>query len=83
MVRIFPPDRAKIFRTEESTDFIRLKYILDVREFPDSPFAEKVVHDFSVIEQDPEVSIVAREARMQIFRQASCPSMSAVGSCSA
>ena len=39
-------------------DFIRLKYILDVREFPDSPFAEKVVHDFSVIEQDPEVSIV-------------------------
>ena len=39
-------------------DLIRLKYILDVREFPDSPFADKIVHDFSVIEQDPEVSIV-------------------------
>ncbi|MFQ9916385.1 MAG: hypothetical protein ACLRWQ_08300 [Flavonifractor plautii] len=39
-------------------DPIRLKYILDVRDFPDSPFAGKVVHDFSVIEQDPEVSIV-------------------------
>ena len=39
-------------------DLIRLKYILDVRDFPDSPFAGKVVHDFSVIEQDPEVSIV-------------------------
>ena len=35
-----------------------LKYILDVRDFPDSPFAGKVVHDFSVIENDPEVSIV-------------------------
>ena len=33
-------------------DLIRLKYILDVRDFPDSPFAGKVVHDFSVIEQD-------------------------------
>ena len=39
-------------------DLIRLKYILDVRDFPDSPFADKVVHDFSVIENDPEVSIV-------------------------
>ena len=39
-------------------DLIRLKYILDVLDFPDSPFADKVVHDFSVIENDPEVSIV-------------------------
>ena len=39
-------------------DLIRLKYILDVRDFPDSPFADKVVHDFSVIENDPEVNIV-------------------------
>ena len=38
-------------------DLIRLKYILDVRDFPDSPFGDKVVHDFSVIENDPEVSI--------------------------
>ncbi len=39
-------------------DLIRLKYILDVREFPDSPFADKVIHDFSIIENDPEVSVV-------------------------
>ena len=37
---------------------IRLKYILDVREFSDSPFADKFVKDFSVIENDPEVDIV-------------------------
>ena len=39
-------------------DLIRLKYILDVRDFPGSPFADKVVHDFSIIENDPDVSIV-------------------------
>lgn len=42
-------------KAEES---IRLKYILDVRDFPDSPFADKFVHDFSVIENDPDVDIV-------------------------
>ncbi|MBR5519509.1 MAG: homoserine dehydrogenase [Clostridia bacterium] len=37
---------------------IYLKYILDVRDFPDSPFADKMIKDFSIIENDPEVSIV-------------------------
>ena len=36
-----------------------IKYILDLREFPDSPFADKVVHDFNIILNDPEVSLVA------------------------
>ena len=39
-------------------DLVRLKYILDVRDFPDSPYADCFVKDFSVIEQDPEVNIV-------------------------
>ena len=38
---------------------VEVKYILDLREFPDSPFADKIVHDFSVIENDPEVTVVA------------------------
>ncbi len=37
---------------------VNLKYILDIRDFPDSPFANQVVHDFSIIEQDPEVDVV-------------------------
>ena len=37
---------------------IALKYVLDLREFPGSPVEDKVVHDFSVIEQDPEVELV-------------------------
>jgi homoserine dehydrogenase len=37
---------------------IAVKYILDVREFPESPYREKIVKDFSIIENDPDVSIV-------------------------
>ena len=37
---------------------VELKYILDVRDFPDSPFADKIIHDFGMIEADPEVDIV-------------------------
>ena len=40
-------------------DDINIKYILDLRDFPDSPFADKVVHDFNIILNDDEVSIVA------------------------
>ena len=37
---------------------IQLKYILDVRDFPGSPFADRLVKDFGIIENDPEVDIV-------------------------
>ena len=40
-------------------DEINIKYILDLREFPDSPFADRIVHDFDTILNDPEVSLVA------------------------
>ncbi len=39
-------------------DEINIKYILDLRDFPDSPFADKVVHDYDVIVSDPEVDCV-------------------------
>ena len=37
---------------------IQVKYILDVRDFPDSPFKDCFVKDFSIIENDPEVEVV-------------------------
>lgn len=37
---------------------IRVTHIVDVRDFPDSPFAPLMTKDFSVVENDPEVSIV-------------------------
>ena len=39
-------------------DGINIKYILDLRDFPDSPFASRVVHDFNIIASDPEVDCV-------------------------
>ena len=38
---------------------VNIKYILDLRDFPGNPFENKVVHDFNVILNDPEVSVVA------------------------
>jgi homoserine dehydrogenase len=37
---------------------LSVKSILDIRDFPDDPFAEIFVKDFKLIEDDPEVTIV-------------------------
>ena len=39
-------------------DSLELKYILDIREFPDSPYKDKLIKDFNIILNDPEVKIV-------------------------
>lgn len=39
-------------------DQIELKYVLDIRDFPDSPFGKLVIHDYAVIENDPEINVV-------------------------
>lgn len=43
---------------KKADELIDLKYILDVRQFPDSLFAGCFVQDFAVIENDPEVQVV-------------------------
>ena len=37
----------------------QIKYILDLREFPDSPFGKLGVHDFNIILNDKDVTVVA------------------------
>lgn len=37
---------------------IEVKYVLDLRDFPGDPIQEKIVHDYKVIAEDPEVKIV-------------------------
>ncbi len=39
-------------------DDINVKYILDLRDFPDSPFADRVIHDFNVIKEDDSLDAV-------------------------
>ena len=44
--------------TKRVGDEIFVKYILDLREFPGDPMEDKIVHDYAVIQNDPEVAIV-------------------------
>lgn len=39
-------------------DEIEVKYILDLRDFPGDPMADKVVHDYDIIANDDEVQVV-------------------------
>ncbi len=37
---------------------VRVKYILDLREFPDSPYADRVIHDPEPLFTDPDVALI-------------------------
>lgn len=37
---------------------INVKYILDLRDFPGDPYENKVVHDYNIILNDPDISII-------------------------
>ena len=38
---------------------IEIKYIVDIRDFTGHPLADKIVSDFSIVTNDPEISVVA------------------------
>ncbi len=44
--------------TQRAGEEIEVKYILDVRDFPGDPHEDLIVHDFSVIRDDPEILAV-------------------------
>lgn len=44
--------------SRNAAETVSIKYILDSRDFPGDPFEEFIVHDFSIIENDPEVSVI-------------------------
>lgn len=37
---------------------IIVKYVLDLREFPGDPIQDRIVHDYQIIAQDPEITVV-------------------------
>ena len=55
----------EVIRTNQETidlktgDELRVKYVLDLRDFPGDPVEEVLVHDYEIIVNDPEVKIVA------------------------
>ena len=56
VVEILEKNRRTI--AKRTGEDVNVKYILDLRDFPGTSVADKIVHDFSVIENDPEVSMV-------------------------
>ena len=56
VVEVLEKNKAEI--TKSAGVAVALKYVLDLREFPDSPIADKIIHDFKVIEKDADVQVV-------------------------
>lgn len=50
-------DNADIV-AKNAADKIEVEYILDIRDYPDSPYAGKVIHDFETILNDDSISVV-------------------------
>ena len=56
VARVLEGNKAQIAR--KIPGGLELGYILDIREFPDSPFRQKITHDIDVILNDPQVKVV-------------------------
>ena len=56
VVEVIEKNKAEI--NKKSGEDIHIKYILDLRDFPGDPYADKVVHDVEQILTDPEVKII-------------------------
>lgn len=55
-VEVFYKNRENL--EKKAGEPLDIKYILDLRDFPDSPYVDKFVKDFNVILNDPEVTVV-------------------------
>jgi homoserine dehydrogenase len=44
--------------TRNANQEIRVKYILDIRDFPESPYRSLMIHDFETIVNDPGIAVV-------------------------
>ncbi len=56
VVEVIEKNKEEI--NKKSGEDINIKYILDLREFPGDPYADKVVHDVELILNDPEIKII-------------------------
>ncbi|MGN0402473.1 MAG: homoserine dehydrogenase [Acetatifactor sp.] len=56
VVEVIEDNNAEV--SAKAGEEMHVKYILDLRDFPGDPYEDKVVHDFQVILEDPEIDIV-------------------------
>lgn len=52
-------NRNRELIASDGGEVIRVKTILDLRDFPGDPYEDKIVHDFEVILKDPTIQVVA------------------------
>ena len=50
--------KNKALIKERTGEEVNVKYVLDIRDLPESPYHDKIVHDVNIIINDPEVAIV-------------------------
>ena len=51
-------ERNSAVACKQAGEEVLVKYILDLRDFPGDPYEDRVIHDYNVILNDPEVSVV-------------------------
>jgi len=51
-------EKNKELINKKAGEGLNIKYILDLREFPNDPYEEKVIHDFDVILADQEITVI-------------------------
>jgi len=56
VVEVIERNNAQVSRN--AGEEMHVKYILDLRDFPDDPYGDRVVHDVNIILQDSEIGIV-------------------------
>lgn len=56
VVEVIEDNNAEV--SARAGEEMHVKYILDLRDFPGDPYESRVVHDFNLILNDPDVSIV-------------------------
>ena len=74
IARVLEQNAAKIART--ARDEVAIRYILDLREFPDSPYADRVIHEIApildlsdVIVDIVETGTTLRENDLAVFTE--------------
>lgn len=56
VVEVLDTNRESI--AKRAGDEIEVKYILDLRDFPGDPMEGKVIHDYGIIAENPEIQVV-------------------------
>lgn len=56
VVEVIESNNAEV--SAKAGEEMHVRYILDLRDFPGDPYADRVIHDFNVILNDPEISVV-------------------------